>query len=147
MPDELAKDPAALARFRREAQAASALNHPNICTIYGVEECDGKPVIVMEYIAGESLETTLARGPLPVEKALAVAVQMAGALDAAHRAGIVHRDLKPGNVIVTAAGVKVLDFGLAKMERPPMLGFEPPHVTKEADSGNAALSFAGAGAG
>ena len=131
LPDELAKDPAALARFRREAQAASALNHPNICTIYGVEECDGKPVIVMEYIAGESLETTLARGPLPVEKALAVAVQMAGALDAAHRAGIVHRDLKPGNVIVTAAGVKVLDFGLAKMERPPMLGFEPPHVTKE----------------
>jgi DNA-binding winged helix-turn-helix (wHTH) protein/predicted Ser/Thr protein kinase len=131
LPDELAKDPASLARFRREAQAASALNHPNICTIYGVEECDGKPVIVMEYIEGESLEAALARGPLPVEKAVAVAVQMAGALDAAHRAGIVHRDLKPGNVIVTAAGVKVLDFGLAKMERPPMLGFEPPHVTKE----------------
>jgi DNA-binding winged helix-turn-helix (wHTH) protein/predicted Ser/Thr protein kinase len=131
LPDELAKDPASLARFRREAQAASALNHPNICTIYGVEECDGKPVIVMEYIEGESLEAALARGPMPVEKALGVAVQMAGALDAAHRAGIVHRDLKPGNVIVTAAGVKVLDFGLAKMERPPMLGFEPPHVTKE----------------
>jgi DNA-binding winged helix-turn-helix (wHTH) protein/predicted Ser/Thr protein kinase len=131
LPDDLAKDPASLARFRREAQAASALNHPNICTIYGVEECDGKPVIVMEYIEGESLEAALARGPMPVEKAVSAAVQMAGALDAAHRAGIVHRDLKPGNVIVTAAGVKVLDFGLAKMERPPMLGFEPPHVTKE----------------
>lgn len=131
LPDALARDAEALARFRREAQAASALNHPNICTIYGVEECDGKPVIVMEYIDGESLEAALARGPLPVEKAVAVAVQMASALDAAHRAGIVHRDLKPGNVIVTAAGVKVLDFGLAKMERPPMLGFEPPHVTKE----------------
>jgi eukaryotic-like serine/threonine-protein kinase len=131
LPDELAKDPAALARFRREAQTASALNHPNICTIYGVEECDGKPVIVMEYIEGESLDAALARGPLPLEKALAIATQMAGALDAAHRAGIVHRDLKPGNVIVTPAGVKVLDFGLAKMERPPMLGFEPTHVTKE----------------
>jgi DNA-binding winged helix-turn-helix (wHTH) protein/predicted Ser/Thr protein kinase len=131
LPDALARDAASLARFRREAQAASALNHPNICTIYGVEECDGKPVIVMEYIDGESLEAALARGPLPMEKAVAMAVQMAGALDAAHRAGIVHRDLKPGNVIVTAAGVKVLDFGLAKMERPPMLGFEPPHVTKE----------------
>jgi predicted Ser/Thr protein kinase len=131
LPDALARDAAALARFRREAQAASALNHPNICTIYGVEECDGKPVIVMEYIDGESLEAALARGPLPVEMAVAVAVQIASALDAAHRAGIVHRDLKPGNVIVTAAGVKVLDFGLAKMERPPMLGFEPPHVTQE----------------
>jgi DNA-binding winged helix-turn-helix (wHTH) protein len=131
LPDELAKDPASLARFRREAQTASALNHPNICTIYGVEECDGKPVIVMEYIEGESLEAVLARRPLTVEKAVAIAIQMAGALDAAHRAGIVHRDLKPGNVIVTGAGVKVLDFGLAKMDRPPMLGFEPPHVTKE----------------
>ncbi len=130
LPDELARDAASLARFRREAQAASALNHPNICTIYGVEECDGKPVIVMEYIQGESLEASLARGPLPVAKAVPMAIQMAGALDAAHRAGIVHRDLKPANVIVTASGVKMLDFGLAKMDRPP-LGFEPPHVTKE----------------
>jgi DNA-binding winged helix-turn-helix (wHTH) protein/predicted Ser/Thr protein kinase len=131
LPEALAKDPAALARFRREAQAASALNHPNICTIYGVEECDGKPVIVMEYIEGESLESMLKRGPIPVDRALGMAIQIASALDAAHRKGIVHRDLKPGNVFANWSGVKVLDFGLAKMERPPALGFEPPHVTRE----------------
>lgn len=131
LPDLLARDPAALARFRREAQAASALNHPNICTIYGVEECEGKPVIVMEYIEGESLEAALRRGPLPLDRALSCAVQIADALEAAHRAGIVHRDLKPANILVTAAGVKVLDFGLAKMERPPALGFEPAHLTNE----------------
>ncbi len=132
LPSALAGDPASLARFRREAQAASALNHPNICTIYGVEECDGQPVIVMEYIEGESLEAVLARGPLAVGRAVPMAIQMAAALDAAHRKGIVHRDWKPGNVLITATSLKVLDFGLAKMERPPALGLDPPsHVTKE----------------
>lgn len=131
LPARLAQDDAALARFRREAQTASALNHPNICTVYGVEECAGQPVIVMEYVQGESLEAMLLRGPVPQETALRLAIQMAGALDAAHRAGIVHRDFKPANVLVTAAGVKVLDFGLAKMDHPPALGFEPPHVTHE----------------
>lgn len=131
LPDSLARDAAALARFRREAQAASALNHPNICTVYGVEECEGKPVIVMEFIAGESLEAVLQRGPLAPERAVALAVQMADALEAAHVAGVVHRDFKPANILVTAAGVKVLDFGLAKMEHPPALGFEPPNVTRE----------------
>jgi serine/threonine protein kinase len=131
LPLGLAADPAALARFRREAQAASALNHPNICTIYGVEECDGRPVIVMELIEGESLEAVLARGALPVDEAVAIAIQIVAALDAAHRKGIVHRDLKPANVLVTATIVKVLDFGLAKMER-PLLGMEgPSYVTQE----------------
>ena len=131
LPPDLARDPAALARFRREAQAASALNHPNICTIYGVEECDGKPVIVMEYIEGESLEAALKRGPISPERAVTMAIQIAAALDAAHRKGIVHRDLKPGNVLVMDTRVKVLDFGLAKMDRAPALGFEPAHVTTE----------------
>ncbi len=131
LPPELAGDSASLARFRREAQAASALNHPNICTIYGVEECDGKPVIVMEYIEGESLEAALKRGPVPPERAVAMAIQMGAALDAAHRKGIIHRDLKPANVLVTETGIKVLDFGLAKMDRAPALGFEHAHVTQE----------------
>ena len=135
LPDDLAHDPAALARFRREAQAASALNHPNICTVYGIEECEGRPVIVMEYIEGESLEALLRRGPLPLTQAVLFSIRMADALDAAHRAGIVHRDLKPANVLVAnsgdAAALKVLDFGLAKMDRAPALGFEPPNVTRE----------------
>jgi serine/threonine protein kinase len=131
LPPSLGSDSAALARFRLEAQAASALNHPNICTVYGVEECEGKPVIVMEYIEGESLEAALRRGPLAPERATSIATQIAAALDAAHRKGIVHRDLKPGNILLTGTTVKVLDFGLAKMERPPALGFEPAHVTSE----------------
>jgi DNA-binding winged helix-turn-helix (wHTH) protein len=111
---EMAGDPLAVSRFRREARTASALNHPNICTVYAVEECSGQPVIVMELLEGRTLESILAEGPLPVEKALPMALQMVAALEAAQRKGIVHRDLKPGNVMVTPFGVKVLDFGLAK---------------------------------
>ncbi len=117
LPPELVGDPVSLGRFEREAQTASALNHPNVCTVYAVEDCAGQPVIVMELLEGETLEATLARGSLPLENALRVASQIAGALDAAHRNGIVHRDLKPGNVILTGGGVKVLDFGLAKNAR------------------------------
>src|SRR5205085_123043 len=106
------------------------LNHPNICTIYGVEECSGQPVIAMELIEGESLEAILAKGPLTLEKALPLAIQMAGALDAAHRKGIVHRDLKPANVLVTRSGAKVLDFGLAKIQR-SVAAAESSHVTQE----------------
>ena len=116
LPAELACDPVALSRFEREARAASALNHPNICTIYGVEECSGQPVIVMEFLQGETLEARLVKGPLPPGEALALAIQMAAALDAAHRKGVVHRDLKPANVLLTESGLKVLDFGLAKMD-------------------------------
>src|ERR1035438_3168563 len=97
------------ARFEREARAVAALNHPHICTLYDV----GPNYLVMEYVEGQPLH-----GPLPVSEALRLAIQMADALEAAHRKGIVHRDLKPGNVLVTKSGVKVLDFGLAKMEEP-----------------------------
>jgi DNA-binding winged helix-turn-helix (wHTH) protein/predicted Ser/Thr protein kinase len=111
---ETAGDPVAVSRFQREARTASALNHPNICTVYAVEEYAGQPVIVMELVEGRTLESLLASGPIPAAEALPLAMQMAAALDAAQRKGIVHRDLKPGNVMVTAFGVKVLDFGLAK---------------------------------
>jgi serine/threonine protein kinase len=139
LPHELGGDPIARGRFEREARAASALNHPNICTIYSVEECAGQPVIVMELLEGETLERRLLEGPLPPDKALALAIQMAAALDAAHRKGVVHRDLKPANVLLTNAGLKVLDFGLAKMEGAPGIfgsGYggmypAPAHVTRE----------------
>ena len=131
LPQELARDPVALGRFQREARVASSLNHPNICTIYGVEECAGQPVIAMELVEGESLEARLARGPIPLEKALPLAIQMAGALDAAHRKGIVHRDFKPANVVITKSGAKVLDFGLAKMERAAAAGADAVPVTQE----------------
>jgi serine/threonine protein kinase/tetratricopeptide (TPR) repeat protein len=104
-----------LDRFRREARAAAALKHPNICTIYGVEECDGQPVIEMEYVEGETLAARIAKGALPLEEALTLTSQVAGALAEAHRKGIVHRDLKPANIMLTQFGVKVLDFGLAKI--------------------------------
>jgi serine/threonine protein kinase len=104
-------------RFQREARAASALGHPNICTVYGVEELARQPAIVMELVEGETLEARLTKGPLQAEKALPLAIQLARALDAAHRKGIVHRDLKPANIMLTKSGVKVLDFGIAKMER------------------------------
>jgi DNA-binding winged helix-turn-helix (wHTH) protein len=117
LPRELTADPLALGRFQREARAASSLNHPNICTIYSVEDFSGQPVIAMELLEGQTLEAVLAKGSLPVGRALRLAVRIAEALDAAHRKGIVHRDLKPGNVLVTKAGLKVLDFGLAKMDR------------------------------
>src|SRR5262249_40412814 len=126
LPRELSGDPVALGRFQREARAASALNHPNICTVYSVEECSGQPVIVMELLEGETLEGLLAKGPLAVDQALPLAIQMAAALDAAHRKGIIHRDFKPSNVLVAPAsgggGVKVLDFGLAKMPRSIAVG-------------------------
>ncbi len=106
---------ALLERFRREARAAAALKHPHICTIHGVEECDGEPVIEMEFVEGETLAARIARGALSLPEALTLTIQIAGALAEAHRRGIVHRDLKPANIMLTQFGPKVLDFGLARI--------------------------------
>src|SRR5215467_8770243 len=117
LPAEQTGDPVSLRRFEREARTASVLNHPNVCTVYSVEELAGQPAIAMELLDGETLEARLKRGAMGRTEALAIAVQIAAAMEAAHRKGIVHRDLKPANVVVTAHGVKVVDFGLAKTVR------------------------------
>jgi serine/threonine protein kinase len=115
LPDRVAADADRVARFQREAQLLATLNHPNIAAVYGVEEAAGTPAIVLELVEGQTLADRLERGPIPITEALAIARQIADALDAAHERGIVHRDLKPGNVKVRDDGmVKVLDFGLAK---------------------------------
>src|SRR3954447_14174376 len=113
--DDWVHDPEWLARFDREARLLATLNHPNIATIHGLDEADGLRYLVMELVPGQTLARRLARGPLPLDEALAVCRQVAEALEAAHERGVIHRDLKPGNIVLTPEGkVKVLDFGLAK---------------------------------
>src|SRR6266498_822502 len=114
LPSHVAADPALRARFEREARVVSGLDHPNICVLYDVGNEDGVEFLVMEYLEGQTLAERLARGALPLEQVLRYGIEIADALDRAHRSGIVHRDLKPSNVMLTKSGVKLLDFGLAK---------------------------------
>jgi eukaryotic-like serine/threonine-protein kinase len=138
LPEALAADPQFRDRFDREARAISQLDHPHICALYDVGEQAGTAYLVMQHLDGETLTDRLAEGALPIEQALKTAIEIASALDAAHRAGIVHRDLKPGNIMLTKAGAKLLDFGLAKScapvvpgAGPSMLPTTPPTLTAQ----------------
>src|SRR5262245_9561796 len=114
LPSHVSGDPALRERFEREARAVASLNHPHICTLHDVGHQDGTDYLVLEYLEGQTLADRLAKGALPLDQALQIAIQIADALDKAHRAGIIHRDLKPGNIMLTKSGAKLLDFGLAK---------------------------------
>ena len=120
LPEALAADPQFRDRFEREARAISSLSHPHICTLFDVGHQDGTNYLVMEYLEGETIAQRLEKGALPLDQAIRCAIEIADALDSAHRQGITHRDLKPGNIMLTKGGAKLLDFGLAKSGAPGM---------------------------
>ena len=124
LPEHVAADPDLKQRFEREARTVAALNHPHICTLHDIGSQDGIDFLVMEYLDGETVAQRLEKGALPLDQALQIAIEIADALDKAHRQGIVHRDLKPGNIMLTKTGAKLLDFGLAKLRKPGTVGAE-----------------------
>jgi eukaryotic-like serine/threonine-protein kinase len=147
LPEELADSPPAIERFEREARAASALNHPNICTIYGVEEYQGRPFMVMEMLEGQTLRELISAA-LPLQKLLDIAIHTLEGLEAAHQRGIVHRDIKPANIFITTSGqVKILDFGLAKREQSEMLDLISPAELGSRRDGHLSLTQTGVAMG